>query len=64
MVIPSLPALEGCRESLAELSEYAVEIRYPGDWFEPLRSEAEKAFAVAEQVVNMAREYMADKMQK
>jgi len=40
------------------LTDYAVEIRYPDDWYEPTLEEAKKAFAVAE----MIKEFVLKKL--
>jgi HEPN domain-containing protein len=51
MVLPFAPELEMYRERLAELSGYAIEVRYPSDMVEPTREEALQAFKFAEEVV-------------
>jgi len=56
MAVAHLPDLEAFRESLAEMSNYAVEVRYPDDWFEPSREEAVQSLAVAEEVVIKVRQ--------
>ncbi|MBU0502394.1 MAG: HEPN domain-containing protein [bacterium] len=33
-----------------ELNSYAVEIRYPDDWFEPSKEEAQKALDIAKKI--------------
>ena len=45
------PDLDRLREELADLAAYAVEVRYPGDWFEPTRGEAIAATDLAEQIL-------------
>ena len=37
-------------EMLEKLEDYAVEIRYPDDWFEPTGEEAEEACEIAKKV--------------
>jgi HEPN domain-containing protein len=49
------PGLEKRRDSLAELSAYAVEVRYPDDWFEPSREEAVRALSLAEEIVDQIK---------
>lgn len=51
IITPTFPAMESYREAFSELSEYSVEVRYPDDWFEPSRDDAEKALLVAEKIV-------------
>lgn len=46
-------ALEGWREKLAILSQYAVEVRYPASWDEPDREEAERSLKDAEAFVRL-----------
>ena len=45
------PELERHREIFSVITSYAVEIRYPDDWYEPERQEAEEALKIAEDVV-------------
>ena len=52
---PLAPELEKYRAAFAEMSNHAVEIRYPDDWFEPLREEAEQSLAIAEEVVGIIK---------
>lgn len=58
MSIPLFPALDACREPLTELSDYAIEVRYPDDWFEPTRDDAKTALSVAERVVSIVRRHI------
>lgn len=53
-VLAFAPELDRYRSSFSEMSSYAVEIRYPTDWFEPLREEADEALSIAEAVVDHA----------
>ncbi len=55
MAVTHLTDLEPFRERLAEISNYAVEVRYPDDWFEPSREEAIQSLAVAEEIVARVR---------
>jgi HEPN domain-containing protein len=45
------PELDQYREIFSVMTSYAVEIRYPDDWYEPERQEAEEALKIAEEVV-------------
>ncbi|RJP14293.1 MAG: HEPN domain-containing protein [Candidatus Abyssobacteria bacterium SURF_5] len=51
LVLPSAPDLEKYRQRFAEVSGYAIEVRYPSDLVEPTREEALQAFKFAEEVV-------------
>ncbi|MDW7712074.1 MAG: HEPN domain-containing protein [Deferrisomatales bacterium] len=51
-----LPELAGFRAPLAQMTAYAVEVRYPGDWIEPSREEAAAALGDAREVVRAVRE--------
>lgn len=42
------PELEPYREALGAMTAYAVEVRYPDDWYEPPREEALNALETAE----------------
>lgn len=53
------PDLEQFREQFIILSSYAVEARYPGDYYEPERQEAEDAVAVAEIVLILAKKQIS-----
>lgn len=53
------PDLEQFREQLVIISTYAVEARYPGDYYEPERQEAEDAVTVAETVLILARKQIS-----
>ncbi len=53
--LPLLPALESFRESLATISNYAVDTRYPEVASDPTRQEAVEALAIAEKVMAMIR---------
>ncbi len=44
---------------LAELTEWAIEARYPGDWLEATAADAARAVATAEVIVDGAREELA-----
>jgi HEPN domain-containing protein len=61
MSISLFPSSGVYREPLIELSDYAIEVRYPGDWgdwFDPSRNDATAALSVAEGVVSMVREHI------
>jgi HEPN domain-containing protein len=51
--IPHAPELKAHRERIAALADYAVQVRYPGDWEEPKRADALAAVDEAEQVVGL-----------
>ncbi len=51
LALPYLSELEGFREDFAEMSNYAVAVRYPDDWFEPGREDTQHSLDVAEQVI-------------
>ena len=55
MAISVLPDLENFREAFAELSGYAVEVRYPGDFINPSKEDAHVALKVAEQVMEIVQ---------
>lgn len=61
MSVLLFPALDAYRESLSELSDYAIDVRYPGDWFEPSRNDAKTALSVAERIVSMVRGHITAK---
>jgi len=42
-------------EKADDLTDYAVEIRYPDDWYEPSLEEANKAFQLAQKVVEFVK---------
>jgi len=51
-VLPSSPEAEELRDFLALLIPYAVEIRYPDDWFMPSAEDTEEARDAAEAVMD------------
>ena len=53
-------AAEQLREALSILAPYAVEIRYPDDWFMPAEEDAKEARGAARQVVNWLQTARAD----
>ncbi len=53
MVAPYHKELESFREQCAVLSNYAVEMRYPGVWDDPEREDAMEAVTVAKNVLNL-----------
>jgi len=46
------------KEEADFLTDYAVEVRYPDDWFEPTHDESEEAVEIAKKV----RDYIASKI--
>jgi len=57
-----MPELEAYRRDFAQMSLYSAEVRYPGDWFEPARDDANHSLAVAEHVVAAVRRLLAETM--
>ncbi len=49
-------SFETLRDHCLVLNDYAVEIRYPDDWFEPSIDDAKEAFATAQKVKNFILE--------
>jgi hypothetical protein len=47
------------RESFAEITNYAVEVRYPASWFDPPEADARAAMAVAGAVAACVRRAVA-----
>jgi HEPN domain-containing protein len=47
------------REKLDRLTDYAVEARYPGDYLEPEREEAEEAVRLAHDIFHLVRSKIA-----
>lgn len=41
---------EGIYEMVEKLEDYAVEIRYPDDWFEPTQEDVKEAYEIAKKV--------------
>ncbi len=56
---PLLPHADRWRETLAEISDYGVAVRYPADWPEPDRKDALAALAAARQVLEVAKQHLA-----
>jgi HEPN domain-containing protein len=54
-VLTDGPSAEALREHLALLMPYAVEIRYPDEWFEPSVEDAREARNAADQVSDWLR---------
>ena len=50
-----LPDLKSYRESFSEISDFAIEVRYPEGLSDPSFEDAQKAFNTAEQVVNLIK---------
>jgi len=57
-ILPSNPEAEELRDSLALLMPYAVEIRYPDDWFMPTAEDTQEAREAAESVVKWLEDSM------
>jgi len=51
-VLALSPAAEQLRDALSILAPYAVEIRYPDEWFMPSEQDAKEARDAASQVLN------------
>ena len=49
-MIPTRSSFRIAAEDLAELSPYAVEMRYPGKWLMETREEAVRAFEIASRI--------------
>ncbi len=47
------PTVEPYRQTLGALTAYAVEVRYPDDWYEPVREDAQNALKTAEAFVGL-----------
>jgi len=54
-VLQTSSTAESLREELALLMPYAVEIRYPDEWFEPSADDAQEARRAAEKVLGWHR---------
>jgi HEPN domain-containing protein len=54
-VLRVCPAADVLRDRLALLMPYAVEIRYPDEWFEPSHEDAQEARQAAEEVLRWLR---------
>ncbi len=57
-IVKYLPKISGLREDIAEISSYAVEIRYPIFSDEPSRKDAEKSLKIAENIVSHVENYI------
>ncbi|RME50194.1 MAG: HEPN domain-containing protein [Caldilineae bacterium] len=53
---PGYPEVEHLRNPLAILMPYAIEIRYPDDWFMPSSDDAREARDMAAQVLDWLRQ--------
>jgi len=58
-LLPADCAAKARPEDVAELTEWAVEARYPGDWPEASLADAEKAIATAAELVEAVRQEIA-----
>jgi len=54
------PAVDSLWDDLAALTAYAVETRYPDDWSEPSREDAEEAREAAGRVEDWLRQALVD----
>jgi len=61
IAVTYLPDLSEFRPNLAEMTDYAIEVRYPDDWFEPTRDEALQALALAELIVERVKGRVRDR---
>ena len=57
-IIKFLPEISDLREDIAEISSYAVEIRYPIFSDEPSREDSEKSLKIAENIVSYVENYI------
>jgi HEPN domain-containing protein len=48
------------KEEADKLTDYAIEIRYPDDWYEPTLSEAKESFTIARKI----KEFIQNKITK
>ncbi|RLC46762.1 MAG: DNA-binding protein [Candidatus Coatesbacteria bacterium] len=55
-----MPGLERYRQDFAQMSIYSTEVRYPDDWFEPARDDANHSLAVAEEIVVKVRKLLSE----
>jgi HEPN domain-containing protein len=53
-LVPSDWAVAGVKQGLASLSEWAAESRYPGNWVEATREDAEESVRTAQAVLEAA----------
>jgi HEPN domain-containing protein len=60
LVKPLLPQIEDLKEKITEISSFAVDIRYPGEWSEPIREETIGYFKIAEKVYLIISEKLPD----
>jgi hypothetical protein len=49
--LPYCKQLDTFRESCALISNYAIEIRYPGDWVDPERKDTEEAILISRKIL-------------
>ena len=61
LVLPRHPELSTLVNACIVLTPYATEFRYPGDIFEPDRSEAVEAFHHAEDILNAVAPFVPDR---
>jgi HEPN domain-containing protein len=51
--------ISALKEEADKLTDYAVEIRYPDDWFEPSLTEAKEAFKIAKRIKGFVEKRMS-----
>ena len=59
IALPFIEELEVHREKLAAMTQYAVGIRYPDDWFEPSREEAKTAVQDADKILKIIKDRLS-----
>lgn len=55
-ILPFHPQAEALRDALSVLMPYAIEVRYPDDWYMPLAEDAEEA----RDAVNLVRDWLTE----
>ena len=53
-----VPELDQFREACAQLSEYAVQVRYPGETADPDQAEADNAIRAAVEIFALGKHYL------
>jgi HEPN domain-containing protein len=61
LCLPFIPDLDDYREQFAEMTVYAVETRYPGDFFMPSQEEAKLALGVGNEVLAIVKQHFTEK---
>lgn len=62
-ILPFNPEAEELRDALVLLMPYAIEIRYPDDWFQPSTEDANEARDAAEQVLGWLNTVLPEVLQ-